>query len=343
MSRLSMLSVLALAACFGSCAPELPTAPNLQPVLDAYASPTAQVDGAVMAEWADAIEQAFDEIQDSEVIRQILDVIDEIQQELENSIAMTCQGGSMNGRTCNVDEDCEGGTCTGPSALVLGGVCSGGSNDPDPPNCASDGDCPDGTTCTGGVTLPSPTGAFQINYICPGWDTGQFDEGYDAQPDSSNGSVDLFMTLDGRGIGRVVWGTATQCRYLLPNEGDDCQAAGCSQALFDGSVAVDLGPDWVSANLDQLAVITFVVDGTIELEDDDLPISIKQSFRLVLNDESELSLVILVDIADPALSQTFNYIFAANSQGIRAANGAFLCSLEQSRCFDENGTTLFSW
>ena len=76
------------------------------------------------------------------------------------------------------------------------------------------------------------------------------------------------------------------------------------------------------------------------------PFGIDQSFRVKLADES--GLVILVDVSDPELSQpplsqTFNYIFAETSQGISAANGEFICSLEQSRCFDENGTTLFSW
>jgi hypothetical protein len=52
--------------------------------------------------------------------------------------------------------------------------------------------------------------------------------------------------------------------------------------------------------------------------------------------------VILVDIGDPALSETFNYVFAADAQAIRDVTGVFGCSLEESRCFDESGT-LFSW
>ncbi len=341
MSRLSMLSVLALAVCFGSCAPELPTAPNLQPVLTAYENPSVEVGREIMEEWAPYIEEAAKEIEDSDIFDELLNVIGDVQTELDNSIAMTCQGGADNGKTCTRDEDCRDGTCTGPTALVLGGVCD---NDRDK-ECATDADCPGGT-CTGGVTLPSPTGAFQINYICPGWDPQQFDEGYDDSPDSDNGSIDLFMTLDSGGIGRVVWGTAARCLYLVPNEGDDCDA-GCTEASYDGGVALDLGPDWVSEDISELPV-TFVVEGNIGLDGDEFRIN--QSFRVTLAEESGLT--ILVDIGDPALSETFNYIFAETYQCIRDKNPpapdsetpecSFGCSLQESRCFDESGT-LFSW
>jgi hypothetical protein len=85
--------------------------------------------------------------------------------------------------------------------------------------------------------------------------------------------------------------------------------------------------------------VTFLMEGTISFDGGEFRIN--QSFRVVLADES--GLVILVDLADPALSQTFNYIFQETSQGIRDADGEFMCSLEESRCFDEDGTTLFSW
>jgi hypothetical protein len=52
-----------------------------------------------------------------------------------------------------------------------------------------------------------------------------------------------------------------------------------------------------------------------------------------------------VDLADPALSETFNYFFFFEGlgQGIRDATGVFGCSLEESRCFDKDGNTLFDW
>ena len=329
----AVLGEVVLAMLVGSCAPSIPTAPDLGPVLNAYENPTAEVGSEIMSVVADEIAEAAQEIEDSEIFREILDVIIEVQEELETATARTCKGGSNNGNACTDDADCPGGTCGGD--IVIGGACSGGSNEGG--DCADNTDCPGGGTCAGGVTLPSPTGAFRIDYICPGLDPQQFDEGYDAQPDSANGRLELFLTLDSGGIGRVVWGTADQCLYLVPNEGDDCEAAGCSEASYDGGVALDLGPDWVGEDVEQLPV-TFVVEGNIGLDGDDFRIN--QSFRVVLAVES--GLVILVDIGDPALSETFNYIFAADAQAIRDATGLFACSLEESRCFDESGT-LFSW
>ena len=355
----SFLAVIALSAPLSSCAPSLnvPPAPDLEPVLQAYANPTAIVTSEIMAAVADEIAKAAEEIEDSEILDEILDVITDVQQELENATAMTCQGGSMDGRTCNDDEDCQGGTCTGPTVLVLGGICNGGSNEGG--DCAADADCPDGT-CAGGVTIPNPTGAFRINYICPGWDERQFDPDYlkackggandgsactddadcpdgtcvEARPDSANGAIDLFMTLDSGGIGRVVWGTASACLYLLPNEGDNCEAAGCSQGSYDGGVAVDLGPDWITEVISELPV-TVVLEGNIGVDGDDFRIN--QSFRVVVGVESFLE--ILVDISDPGLSQpplsrTFNYIFAGDLQGVQDRDGFFGCSLEESRCFE---------
>ena len=146
------------------------------------------------------------------------------------------------------------------------------------------------------------------------------------------------MTLDSGGVGRVVWGTANNCLYLVPLGGGNCEAVGCSEASYDGGVAVDLGD---SEPLDQditELLVTFVLEGNIGL--DDTNFRINQSFRVILAAESGLEL--LVDIGDPALSETFNYIFAGTEQLVRDATGFFGCSLEESRCFDESGT-LFSW
>jgi len=332
----SFLGAIAAVVFLGSCGPSLdvPPAPDLQPVLQAYENPTAVVDGAIMGEVADEIEEAAREIEGSEIFEEILNVIIDVQQELETSTATMCNGGANNGNTCTDDADCPGGTCD--SDLVLGAACSGGTNDGG--ECTTDADCPGGT-CGGGVIVPTPTGAIRINYICPGWDESQFEEGDDAEPDSTNGAIDLFMTLDSGGIGRVVWGTADSCLYLVPNEGDSCETAGCSQASYDGGVALDLGDQWLSQDIEQL-LVTFVLEGNIGSDGGDFRIN--QSFRVILAVESGLEL--LVDIGDPALSETFNYFFFFEGlgQGIRDALGVFGCSLEESRCFDENGT-LFSW
>ncbi|MDH3655688.1 MAG: hypothetical protein OEN21_15575 [Myxococcales bacterium] len=338
MRLFSSLAAIAFAVVLDSCnSTDLPTAPNLQPVLQAYENPTAVVDGEIMAEVADEIAEAYEEIDDSEIFEEILNVIIEVQEEIKNSTAKACSGGANDGSACTDDAACPDGTCVTTGDLVLNATCSGGDNNGKACDVGDDTACPNGT-CGGGVTLPSPTGAVRINYICPGWDQSQFDEGNDAEPDSANGSIDLFMTLDSGGIGRVVWGTAVNCLYLVPPpEDSNCEAAGCPEASYDGALALDLGPDWVSEDIEQLPV-TFVVEGTIGFDGDDFRIN--QSFRVVLADES--GLVILVDLADPALSETFNYIFAGTEQAIQDAMGEFRCSLEESRCFDESGT-LFSW
>ena len=151
-------------------------------------------------------------------------------------------------------------------------------------------------------------------------------------PPRANGTINLTMTLDSGGIGRVVWGTADNCLYLVPTGGANFQAS------YDGGVALDLG-DPVSPGEDiTKLIVTFLMEGDIGF--DGGTYRINQSFRVRL--ENTAALVILVDVADPALSETFNYIFG-ETQAIRDATGAFGCSLEESRCFDRDGNTLFSW
>ena len=326
MTRCAHCLLAVVAVLLGSCTPSIPQAPDLDPVLEAYAMPTAVVDGELMAAVADEIAQTAEDIEESEIFEQILGVIIEVEEELETAISQTCNGGASDGNACIDDTDCPGGSCGNPR-LVLGAACSGGTNDGG--DCGDNEDCPGGS-CVGGVTLPSPTGAVRIDYICPGWDEAQFDPEYDAGPDSANGSIDLNLTLDSGGLGRVAWGAAKNCQYLLPNEGDDCEAAGCSETSYDGDVALDLGPDWLGKDIEELPV-TFVVEGNIGFEGDDARIN--QSFRLILAVESALE--ILVDVGDPSLTETFNYIFAADAQAIRAVNGFFGCSLEERRCFEQ--------
>ncbi|MDH3727604.1 MAG: hypothetical protein OER77_08745, partial [Myxococcales bacterium] len=194
------------------------------------------------------------------------------------------------------------------------------------------------STC-GGLTLPSPNGGVQVNFICDGWDERQFDPDYEADPDPANGTIVLTMTLDSGGIGRVVWGTADNCRYLVPGEveGENFRAS------YDGGVAVDLG-DTVPLDADIMELpVTFVVDGIIGFDPigvDASPFAIDQSFRVILAVESGLE--ILVDIGEQPLEETFNYFFLGTAQGLRAKNGTFACSLEDMECRDDSGP-VFSW
>ena len=303
------LTTLMFAGVLGSCnSLDVPPAPNLQPVLEAYANPTAVVGSVIMSEVADEIAQAAEEIEDSKIFEEILEVIIDIQEELDQST--------------NEDGD-----------LVLDATCSGGSNAGSA--CAADGDCPEGK-CEGGVTLPSPTGVIQVNYICPGWDERQFEPGYDADPDPANGTMNLTMTLDSAGIGRVVWGTATTCRYLVPGEGESFEAS------YDGGVAVDLGDTVPTGEDIAELLVTFVLEGNIGFDGDDF--RIKQSFRVILADSEGLEILVEVEVpeSDPPETETFNYFFQGSTEVLRDANGVIGCSLEESRCFDESGT-LFSW
>jgi hypothetical protein len=282
-----------------------------------------------MSEVADEIAKAAEEIQNSEIFEEILQVIIDVQQELEAATVRICEDGDNKGNDCVDDTDCPGGTCVSTGDVVLGQTCEDGDNEGN--DCVDDTDCPGGT-CGGGVVVPTPTGQINVNYICPGWDERQFDPGYEADPDLETGRIVLTMTLDSGGIGRVVWGTADNCLYLVPTGGENFEAS------YDGGIALDLG-DPVSPGEDiTKLIVTFLMEGDIGFDGD--PYRINQSFRVTL--ENTAALVILVDLADPALSETFNYIFGESSQGIRDATGLFQCSLEESRCWDESGTR-FSW
>jgi hypothetical protein len=283
-----------------------------------------------MSEVADEIAKAAEEIQNSEIFEEILQVIIDVQQELEAATVRICEDGDNKGNDCVDDTDCPGGTCVSTGDVVLGQTCEDGDNKGN--DCVDDTDCPDDGTCGGGVVVPTPTGQINVNYICPGWDERQFDPGYKADPDLETGRIVLTMTLDSGGIGRVVWGTADNCLYLVPTGGENFEAS------YDGGIALDLG-DPVSPGEDiTKLIVTFLMEGDIGFDGD--PYRINQSFRVTL--ENTAALVILVDLADPALSETFNYIFGESSQGIRDATGLFQCSLEESRCWDESGTR-FSW
>ena len=331
----SFLAVLTLGAPLSSCSPSFDTPPDLQPLLQAYANPTAVVDGEIMAEYADEIAEAAEEIQDSEIFEEILQVIIDVQQELDSATVKTCENGDNKGNDCTADTDCPGSTCVSTGDLLIGTICDEGINKGN--DCVDDTDCPGGT-CGGGVVIPTPNGQVNVNYTCPGWDEGQFDPDYEAEPDPPTGTINLTMTLGSGGIGRVVWGTADNCRYLVPIEGGNCEAAGCYQSSYDGGVALDLG-DPVSPGEDiTKLIVTFLMEGDIGF--DGGTYRINQSFRVTL--ENTAALVILVDLADPALSKTFNYIFG-ETQAIRDATGVFGCSLEESRCFDRDGNTLFFW
>ena len=79
-----LLTAIALATPLGSCAPtfDLPPAPDVQPVLDAYESPTARVTASIMIAVADDIAQVQGDIEDSNFFDEILQLIVDVQTEI---------------------------------------------------------------------------------------------------------------------------------------------------------------------------------------------------------------------------------------------------------------------
>jgi hypothetical protein len=305
-----LLAAVCFSVLLGSCAPTLPSAPDIESRLDAYDNPTAVVGSEVMAAVADKIEELRDDIQDSEVFDEILAVIADVQKDLEESTVKACNGGAMDGSACDADADCPDGTCV--SNLVLNGTCSGGDNPGSA--CADDADCPDGT-CSDGVVFPDPNGALQAVFICEGWDESQ------TNLDPANGVITLWFTLGTGGIGPVVWGEADACKFPAVTETDRFEAS------YDGGLAVHLG-DAVSTsqNLYELP-ITYFMAGTIGFEGAEILVEVPDN---------------LVQV--PGNTEYFVYFFevAALAQGIRDATGTFGCSLENRNCSTESGT-LFSW
>jgi hypothetical protein len=331
-----LLAAVSFSASLGSCAPTLPSAPDIEARLDAYDNPTGVVGSEVMAAVARKIEDLRDDIQDSEVFDEILAVIADVQEELDEATVKACDGGVNDGSACDDDADCPDGTCVGN--LVLNGTCNGGANDGS--GCADDADCPDGT-CGGGVVFPSPNGALQAEFICEGWDESQ------TELDPANGVLHLTLTLADGGIGPVVWGEADACKFPAVTETDSFEAS------YDGGIAVHLsGPVSTSQNLYELP-ITYFVAGLIGFEGESLEVDV--SFRVALSFD-ELSgdvgldrLEIQVEVPDnlvqvPGNTEYFVYFFevATLAQGIRDATGTFGCSLENRNCSTESGT-LFSW
>ena len=162
---ISFLAVLALGAPLSSCAPSFDTPPDLQPLLQAYENPTAVVTSEIMAEVADEIAKAAEEIQDSEIFEEILQVIIDVQQELDAAAVKTCEDGTNKGNDCVDDTDCPDSACVSNGDIVLGQTCEDGANKGN--ECVADKDCRPGV-CDGGTDEGSDCDA---DTDCPGGGT----------------------------------------------------------------------------------------------------------------------------------------------------------------------------
>ena len=202
----SFLAVLALGAPLSSCAPSFDTPPDLQPLLQAYENPTAVVTSEIMAEVADEIAEAAEEIQDSEIFEEILQVIIDVQQELDAATVKTCEDGANKGNDCVDDTDCPGSTCVSTGDVVLGQTCDAGTNKGN--DCVADTDCPGVCTCTWWSGGPNSHGAAPGQLHLPGAGTKVVDP-------NSYGADRCQLHLPGLGrkpIRSRQWGRAGPCK-----------------------------------------------------------------------------------------------------------------------------------
>ena len=93
MNCLSWVAAFAALGLLSSCnSLDLPPAPDVQPILDAFAKPTATVTGPIMEAGADEIAQGHDDIEDSDFYNEILNVIIDVQAEID---AATDENGNL--------------------------------------------------------------------------------------------------------------------------------------------------------------------------------------------------------------------------------------------------------
>lgn len=267
MSRPCLRSLVLFCVVTTACAEtlDIPPAPEFDEVLNAYENPSAEVTSEVMAEVGDDILELRNQLEESDVFEELLDVIVSVQEELDEA---TDEEGNLFGE------------------------------------------------------FPTPDGFVEINHTCEGWDSTGADE------DTETGGVlQLNMVLRGGDIDPIVWGEAAQCRFLT------VLADRVSRTSYDGEVSVHFGAAAIPT--DQLLrdlVITFIVSGTLGVEDLTLPI--RQSFQV----RGSGRLDVLVELSN---RRTFVYFFDLEPlrQGVKDATGTFTCSLEDRQCISRG----FSW
>jgi hypothetical protein len=247
---------------------DIPPAPDVLPILEAYGDPDANVTGEIMENVAEAIADSRDGFEDSDIYEEVLEVITDVQAGLDET----------------TDEQGD---------LTLDGI----------------------------GTFPAPSGAVAVNFICTGWGEAE-------TADSENGTLELTMTLFDGGIGPLVWGTATGCRYGTTIAGEPFELS------YDGDVAIYFGEFFSTTESLRERLTTFIIRGTIGINGTDFPVD--RAFRV---DESG-RLDILIQLAD---GTNFIYFFDGERfvEGIEDANGRFGCSLEDRQCITGSGTTFF--
>jgi hypothetical protein len=153
--------------------------------------------------------------------------------------------------------------------------------------------------------IDSANGFIRIRHICRGLDL-------DAPPDEElNGSLTLIARFTEVGVGRVVFGVALGCRYLIDGE----------EVVIDGLVRYDRIERLVSL----ISVVevgdTVRVDGAFDFRVPPGSVEVRAS----LADDTHLILTVQTD---------------GSAFGVRASNGTWSCDSTTLLCTDDDGNTV---
>jgi len=151
MKPLLLLTVLLFLVAFGACVPsvEIPDPPDMQPLLLAYADPSAQVGSDLMAEWEGPIVETRQAIDETSMPEQVLTLVEELQDELD--AADDGEGRIM----------VDGSTVSEPTGFIrLTHVCSGWDDDAQAADPAVNGTIELTLTLDGGSIQPVVWGIF---------------------------------------------------------------------------------------------------------------------------------------------------------------------------------------
>jgi len=146
-----LLVALLFLVAFGACVPsvEIPEPPDMQPLLSAYAEPTAEVGSDLMAEWADPIVETQQAIEETSVPEQLLTLVEELQAELD---------ASADGEAVIM---MDGTPVSEPTGVIrLHHVCSGWGEEAEARDPAVDGTIDLTLTLQGGSIQPVVWGIF---------------------------------------------------------------------------------------------------------------------------------------------------------------------------------------
>lgn len=159
-------------------------------------------------------------------------------------------------------------------------------------------------------------GYIDLTRVCAGW------EGPGVVDAELNGQVDLTIVFSDQGFDPVIWGEATDCKYLVVlDDGKEYKVR------LDGSVSVHTGT-LLSEPEERPAKALIEFGGTLEV--DGQVNEAKFHFRLVLGEkEEEVDLEVSVEVNGGNL---VFYYKSIGVNGFRGSNGLWTCNLEEKKC-----------